>query len=264
MMLDPLIIVQARVGGSRFPGKMLAPLRGQPVILWTLGRVARMRTSHTLVVALPPGDEQAPLRALCERHGYTVEQPDVPEHDVLGRYAAVARQYAATVVGRVTGDCPLFDRAILETCLEQFVPGVVDHVGIGPTWMEGMDCEVFSAGALTIAECEAVQVSDREHVTPFIWRNTQRFRCRTFPCPFNLQAYQTSIDTLEDLAVAEHLATWCLDHAGWEFGWRDVWAAMEAVPHLKARMQARPARNHSYMDGQPSGAWEQVRYGKSF
>ena len=264
-MIEPLIIVQARIGGSRFPGKMLAPLCGQPVILWTLQRCAQLPLPHKLVVALPSGEEQAPLRQLCERHGYLVEQPDVLESYVLSRYQRVAEQYNAETIVRVTGDCPLVDPEVIAGCLrvyqDPFRRVQYDHVGIGAEWMEGMDCEVFTRNALELAEFEATDAADQEHVSSFIWRQPRRFQCGTYPCPFDLTAYQTSIDTETDLLLAQSLLSWCMDRYGFGFGWRDLWWCLESQTHLKYRMLQRAPRNQSYVAQVGGETWEEIRYG---
>ena len=263
-MQDPLIIVQARIGGSRFPGKMLAPLCGQPVILWTLQRIRRLSLPYRLVVATPPGQENDVLVDLCRRHGFEAFAPARPEIDVLARYQNVADFFQADTIVRVTGDCCLIDAAVIEGCLQRYYGGRsyhdYDHVGIAAEWMDGMDCEVFSRHALELAHTEATDPVDLEHVTSFLWRQPQRFRCGTYPCPMDLTAYQTSIDTPQDLLLAQGLLFWCLEHYGFGFTWRDVWMACEMQPHLKYLMLQRPPRNQSYVAQVGGATWERIRY----
>ena len=263
-MTTPLIIVQARSGGSRFPWKMLSPLLGQPVLLWTLQRIQRLQVPHRLVVALPHDAPNQDLAALCRRHGFEAACPDVEESDVLSRYQTVAAQYEATTIVRVTGDCCLIDAAVVEGCLRSYYgegdAPRYDHVGIAAAWMEGMDCEVFSRNALEIANAEATDPVDREHVTSFLWRQRERFRCGTYPCPMDLTTYQTSIDTEADLLLAQSLLSWCLDRYGFGFGWRDLWWCIESQTHLKYRMLKRAPRNQAYVAQVGGETWERIRY----
>ena len=263
-MAPPLIIVQARAGGTRFPGKMLAPLLGQPLILWTLQRIARLAIPHRIIVAVPFGAFQDPLIALCRRHGYEVWQPCVPENDVLHRYWNIASQVAeyTTPLVRVTGDCPLIDAAVIEQCLQVFRTSIPDHVGIAAEWPDGMDCEVFSMQALQMAHEDAEAAADREHVTPYLWRHPERFRCVTVPCPMDLTPYQTSIDTVQDLLLAQGILDACLERYGFGFGWRDIWYCLEQHLHLKTLMLQRPPRNQSYVAQVGVETWEEARYGE--
>lgn len=260
-MSTTAIVVQARAGGSRFPGKMLAPLLGQPLILWTLQRLAAVYGPGAIIVALPPGDAHAPLGAVCERHGYAVLQPAVPETDVLARYQAIAEEEGLDTIVRVTGDCPLIDPQVVRGCLRAFETGHYDHLGIAAEWPDGMDCEAFSRLALDVADAEATDAADREHVTPYLWRQPQRFVCGTYPCPMDLTAYQWSVDTPGDLRLVEDLLKRVLRQAGVGFGWRDLWLALEESPGLKSRMLSRPPRNQAYVTQTGAASWETARYG---
>lgn len=257
----PLIIIQARAGGTRFPKKMLAPLLWQPLILWTLQRIRQLSVPHRIVVALPATKENTVLRNLCERHGYECLQPEVPEQDVLGRYAAVARLCEAWTIVRCTADCALVDAEVIRGCLEGYGSrSAYDHYGIAAEWMEGMDCEVFSTVALHHAANEAEDSVHREHVTSFLWSQPLRFRCGTYPCPMDLTAYQTSIDTPQDLLLVRDILTWCLDRYGFDFTWRDIWWCVEQDPSLKQRILQRSPRNHSYVTQVGATDWEKARY----
>ena len=264
-MNDPLIIVQARIGGSRFPGKMLAPLLGQPVLLWTLQRIKQTQLPHRLVVVLPGDKANKELAKLCQKHGFDVECPDVDEKNVLGRYHAVADKYDAETIVRITGDCCLICPEVITGCIQKYYEGQYrpqyDHVGIAAEWMEGMDCEVFTRNALELAEFEATDAADQEHVSSFIWRQPRRFHCGTYPCPFDLTQYQTSIDTETDLLLAQSILSWCLDRYGFGFGWRDIWWCIESQTHLKYRMLQRAPRNQAYVAQVGGENWERIRYG---
>ena len=282
---DLLIIVQARVGGSRFPGKMLAPLLGQPMILWTLQRIRRLTIPHTLVVAVPEGEANKPLINLCKRHGYTcIASEDANEADVLSRFRTVLDRYPGVeAIVRVTGDCCLLDADVINGCLELFYQRPVsgkqlfynlrdgvkiehlpyDHVGIAAEWPDGQDVEIFHRLALEQAIIEATDPVDREHVGPFIWKDPERFACKTYPCPMDLTQYQTSVDTETDLLLAEGVLSWCLDRYGFGFTWRDIWRCLNHEQNLPlmAMMLQRPPRNQSYVAQAGAKTWESIRYG---
>ncbi len=264
-----VIIVQARVGSHRFPAKVLQPLLGIPMLLWVLGRVSRVQLPHTLVVAAPATPENDALEALCQTHGYQCLRPDVPEDDVLARFAAVARHYDATEIVRVCGDSPCIDPQVLDALVayhrwrHQPRP---DHTGIAAEWPDGMDCEALSTDALYRAEAEATLPSDREHVTPYIWRAGGPFRTVQFPSQFNLQNVRWCVDTPDDLRSLERLVKHTMRRTGLEFTWRDLWATMLLEPSLAAQMQARTPRNYAYAEqvanerGEAVRSWENLRY----
>jgi spore coat polysaccharide biosynthesis protein SpsF (cytidylyltransferase family) len=141
-----------------------------------------------------------------------------------------------------------------------------DHTGIAAQWPDGMDCEMFSREALEIAQAEATLPSDREHVTPYIWRHPERFVLKTLPCPFDLHDVQWSVDTSYDLLLLENLLKRTLPRTGLDFTWQDLWGTLQLSPHLKQEMQARTQRNHAYTEqvakehGTPVQSWESLRY----
>jgi spore coat polysaccharide biosynthesis protein SpsF len=292
-----LVIVQARMESTRFYGKVCAPLLGQPLLLWLLDRISSMRTPHRLVVASPGTPANHAIADLCAKHGYTCELVAGDPNDVLGRFHVVAHQYGAKTIIRLCGDTPLIDPTILDGLLAfhhaHSIPSIIHRgmlsgeqlaarrvtmppalTGIGIEWGDGFDCAVISRTALDTAFLEAELPSDREHVEPFIFRNAQRFRCCTYPCPFNMSWLRLSVDTADDLAMVEMLLEACLVRYGSTFGWRDLLMTIETkrrtvagMSDIKARMAARP-HNQAYVAqvareqvGVGAQNWADLRYG---
>lgn len=179
-----LAIIQARMGSTRLPGKVLKPILGHPM-LWHI--VQRLRWVHELadvVVATSenPGDE--PIRHFCREQGISLFAGS--ENDVLDRFYQAAVQYNGDPLLRITGDCPFVDPEIIGQLIELYKTGNYDHIGVatgagavfldGGRFPDGLDAECFSLSALESAWREATDPADREHVTPYIWRNTIRFR----------------------------------------------------------------------------------------
>ena len=262
-----LIIVQARVGGTRLPGKVLKPLFGQPMLLWLLDRVRQMKTPHDLVVASPDTAGNHAIADMCVRHGYSYVLVPGNENDVLGRFQDVADAIPeATDIVRLCGDSPLIDPSAIDALVAQHDVQHNDHTGIAAEWPDGMDCEVFTRRSLEIANTEATESSEREHVTPYLWRKPQRFRCQTLPCPFDLRYLQTSVDTSYDLAMVEKLLERLLHDVGFGFGWRDVWRMIETYRIFRDWQLARLPRNSAYVNqiarerDIPVASWETERY----
>jgi spore coat polysaccharide biosynthesis protein SpsF (cytidylyltransferase family) len=189
-----LAIIQARLGSSRFPRKALALLHGKTVIEHVADRVLKTRGLRYVVLACPPAD----ALTFRELFPFMVCSPDVPESDVLARYAQVASAYAGVdTILRVTGDCPLWNPRIAEDVLKLYFssPGVEYASNIAEGYTDGEDCEVFSVKALEWAQRSATDPYDREHVTPWIRRHV---KCVT-PETGKASSGKTSIDTMEDL-----------------------------------------------------------------
>lgn len=265
------IIVQARLEGTRLPGKVWLPVAGQPLLLRLLDRLRSRFAPEQVLVALAHTEAAAELARRLRRHGHDVVIPEVPAEDVLARYAAVAEQYGLSRVVRVTGDCPLIDPDVVQQAIDRFaveVLGGARYVALGREWPDGLDVEVIDTGALFDAEAEVTEPLDREHVTPFIWRQPERFRQVLVPCPLDLSRHKWSVDTAEDLGWAGLVYAACAWTRGARFGWRDVLSLLEARPDLLARATRQP-RNGAFVEQwtaahpeavPPCGGWEALRY----
>lgn len=194
-----IAIVQARMGSSRLPGKVLKTLAGQPVLDHVVVRVKAASRIDDVVVATSdlPGDD--PIASHCESRGWMCIRGS--ETDVLSRYAAAARASDAEIVVRVTSDCPLFSPRILDDMLEAFDPANMDYMSTN--WPErsfpvGLDCEVMRADRLLGITEIATDPYDREHVTPYFYRNPDRFRLSGHRCVQSLAHIRITLDTVED------------------------------------------------------------------
>lgn len=192
-------VVQARMGSSRLPGKVLMSLAGRPVLDHVIARVAAAERIDAVVVATSdlPGDDAIAER--CAALGHACVRGS--ETDVLSRYAAAVRASDARIVARVTSDCPLFSPRILDGMLATFDPECMDYMSTNwprRTFPVGLDCEVMRADALLAIAATATDAYDREHVTPHFYRNPDRFRLAGYPCPQPLADLSITLDTAED------------------------------------------------------------------
>lgn len=195
-------IIQARMGSSRLPGKVMLDLMGEPD-LWRVVERARKAAVDTVIVATTTNPEDDTIEEWCEKRGVQVYRGS--SEDVIARYRGAAEKVRATIIVRITSDCPLIDPATINRCIEYFQKENVDYASNcsnGPrTFPRGLDVEVFSYDALVKADTEAKEKNDREHVTPYIWGNTNG----TFAVAPALQAspeykrdYRLTLDYPED------------------------------------------------------------------
>jgi spore coat polysaccharide biosynthesis protein SpsF len=197
-----LAILQARMSSTRLPGKVMAPILGEPMIGRQVERLRRCRRIDTLAVATSDGDDDAPLAAYCESLGLPVYRGSL--HDVLDRYRNAALAFGpARAIVRLTADCPLTDWTVIDQVIETHLSGGFDHTNnTSPerTFPHGLDAEAFSSEALEIAWREALDPYEREHVTPFIYRRPKRFRLGSVMSSEPAAHLRWTVDTPEDLA----------------------------------------------------------------
>jgi len=172
----PLIVIQARVGSTRFPGKVLLDLAGLPLIVRVYERVERMRTPVQIVVAATTDHLDDALVDVCQAEGIAVFRGHPT--DLLDRHYQAAVDYGAEVVAKVPSDCPLIDPDVIDAVFRRFFRDECDYASnLHPaTYPDGNDVEVMSRAALEAAWCEASRPMEREHTTPYIWEHPERFR----------------------------------------------------------------------------------------
>jgi spore coat polysaccharide biosynthesis protein SpsF len=169
------VIVQARYGSSRFPGKVLLPLGARPELAIVLERCARIPGADVVVCAVSDDRASDPVAEAAAFYGAVVVRG--PQHDVLARYERAARVVGANVVMRVTSDCPLIDPATCGEVLAALEERGADYAcnNMPALWPHGLDCDAFWADHLARAAREARAPYDREHVTPWL-RRQPKFR----------------------------------------------------------------------------------------
>lgn len=222
-------IVQARVGSTRLPNKVMKAVAGRPLIEVLLQRLSAARELDEIVVATSDDPRNEPLVAHVRRLGFRCVQGS--ETDVLARYILASREARADIIIRITGDCPLVDPFLVDEAIRRFKNAHVDYLSNvdPPTYPDGMDIEVFTAAALERAAAESVDPFDHEHVTPFLRRRDDISRA-AMSNEEDLSALRWTVDEPEDLSVIRAV----FDHFSPEihFGWRQVLELQRANPEL--------------------------------
>lgn len=200
-------IIQARMGSTRLPGKVLENLSGKPVLFHVVERVKKAKKIAKVVVATTTNPEDDKVAALCMQHNYDVFRGS--SSDVLGRYYNAANEAGADAIVRITSDCPLIDPDTIDRCIEEFIVQKCDYISnVVPgkrTFPRGLDTEVFSFSALQRAHAEANDSVEREHVTPFIWKDHRGLfsigPTVTATEKYNRPEYRLTLDYPEDLEL---------------------------------------------------------------
>lgn len=194
-------ILQARMGSSRLPGKVLRDLCGQPMMARVVERARRARSLDEVVVATTtlPGDD-AVARLAAER-GWPLFRGS-PE-DLTDRYYQAARRHRADSVVRLTCDCPMIEPELIDRTVRVFRESGADYASNGlpsRTFPRGLDVEVFSLAALERAWKEDADPAWREHATPYLYRHPELFKLAGMAHDEDHSAQRWTVDTPEDFA----------------------------------------------------------------
>jgi spore coat polysaccharide biosynthesis protein SpsF len=229
-------IIQARMGSTRLPGKVLADIGGQPMLARVVER-ARMAVSvDVVVVATTTDPADDPVEALCRKRGYPCVRGS--ELDVLDRFYQASRMHGAEVIVRLTGDCPLIDPGLIDSTVGTFFGSEVDLVAnrLPPPWKRtypiGLDTEVCSFEALECAWKEADQPHQREHVMPYLYEIPGRFRVLVVDAERDYSHLRWTVDASEDLDLVREI--YARFGGRDDFSWREVLRLLEREPALAA------------------------------
>ncbi|EJL46887.1 MULTISPECIES: cytidylyltransferase domain-containing protein [Brevibacillus] len=225
-------IIQARMGSTRLPGKILKELQGKTVLAHVVDRVKAIVGINEVVIATttqPEDDLIATEARLLDVALYRGS-----ETDVLTRYYEAAKGSKADVILRITSDCPLLDPNVSAYILHHFKSAAkVDYVSntLERSYPRGLDTEVFTFSALQISHDESQEPYHREHVTPFIYENQQRFRCESVRFEQDYSHYRWTLDTPEDWELIQKMYEE-LYVPGKLFSWIEAKSFMSENPHL--------------------------------
>jgi spore coat polysaccharide biosynthesis protein SpsF len=236
--MPPVAIVQARMGSSRLPGKVLEPVAGHPMLWHIVDRLRRAPGVAEVIVATSTSESDVALKALCATIGVTCFAGS--ELDVLDRFYRAAESGAADPVLRITADCPFVDPELVGKVLALYQRGGYDYTAAatgcvafyddGLKYPDGLDVECFSFEVLARAHSETSVRSDREHVTPYLYRS-KKFRVGLVPAEGDWGKLRWTVDHAADLELVRQVydALYRPDRA---FTMRDILTYIASHPEL--------------------------------
>ncbi|TGK09962.1 acylneuraminate cytidylyltransferase [Leptospira fletcheri] len=194
-------IVQARMTSTRLPGKILKKVIDKTLLEYQIERLQRVRLVDGIIIATTTNESDQPVVDLCERMNIPYYRGS--ESDVLSRYYEAATQFGVENIIRVTSDCPIIDPEILSEIVQSYFmyqKSGVDYVSntLERSFPRGMDAEIFSYKTLSAAHRAAFDPSDREHVTPYIYKNPSLFSLRSVINSIDESSFRLTVDTQED------------------------------------------------------------------
>ncbi len=222
------------MGSHRLPGKVLREIAGRPMLAWVVERAGLADTLDEVVVATTTDPSDDPVARMCAARGYPCYRGSA--QDVLDRYYQSAHAYEASVVVRLTGDCPLIDPGVIDRTVRAFLEAGVDFAAnrLPPPWKRtypiGLDTEVCTIHALSRAWREAHHPHQREHVMPYLYEEPGRFQVLVVESEGDYGDLRWAVDTPEDLDLVRQI--FALLKSQPDFTWEHVLALFERQPEL--------------------------------
>lgn len=228
-------IVQARMGSTRLPGKVLRELAGETMLARVVRRLRGAKLIDEVLIATTDRPNDDSIVEECRKCSVAVFRGD--QDDVLDRYFKAAKYTNAEIVVRITSDCPLIDSEIVDKTIQAFMDQSPDYASntIVRTYPRGLDTEVISMHALRRAWQEARRPYEREHVTPFIIEHPEEFVLLPVAGDQDYSAHRWTVDTPEDFEFVQAIYNRL---QGKEFSWHDVLDVLAREPRLLALNRA--------------------------
>lgn len=223
-------IIQAHMGSTRLPGKVLRNIGGRTMLARVVRRARRAKSLSAVVVACSTETADAAIVRECDSLG--TDSFRGSDTDVLDRYFQAARAFPADAYVRITSDCPVIDPDVIDGVIAHFEGGSFDYVSntVQRTFPRGLDTEIFTSAGLERVWREALEPYQRVHVTPYFYQHPDRFRLGQVKQSRDMSELRWTVDTPEDLnfitAVYEALG------GDDEFSWRAVLDLVAARPEL--------------------------------
>ncbi len=245
-MNSVIAIIQARMGSTRLPGKVLLEIAGKPMLQRVVERARRAQTLAQVVVATTVEPLDEPIADFCRAIKIPFYRGSL--NDVLDRYYQAARVFQADVIVRLTADCPLLDPGVIDHTVQEFFRVGVDFAAnrlpppLGRTYPIGLDTEVCTFTALERAWREATLPYEREHVMPYLYSHPGRFRTLRVDHTPDYGSLRWTVDTAQDLELVRKIYA---HFGGWEnFTWLEVLDLIQADKELALMNRDVPAKDY--------------------
>jgi len=202
-----IAIIQARMGSTRLPGKVLMEVNDRPLLAYQLDRISKSKKLDRVVVATSILEKDDAIEAFCKDYGIDCYRGS--ENDVMSRYYECCKQYNPDTVVRMTADCPLIDPEIIDAVVQKFEDDDVDYCAntVPPEtskFPDGSDIEVFSIKALEMANTEVQDEHRREHVTFQFWQD-EKYVSSQYTQEKDWSKYRITVDYPEDFEVVQYV-----------------------------------------------------------
>ncbi len=225
------IIIQARTGSTRLPGKVVKNIEGKTVLEHVIERLKRLKKEKKIILATTDKKEDDVLEKIAKKCQVSVFRGS--ENDVLDRFYQAAKLFDVDPIVRITADCPLLDPKIVKEVVDFYSENNFDYVcnAHPPTFPDGMDVEVFSFKILEECWQKAKTPEEREHVTPYIFKNQQKFNVGNFLSKEDFYDLRLVLDEKEDLVLIRKIYKELYRHNP-NFGLKEIIELIKNKPEL--------------------------------
>jgi spore coat polysaccharide biosynthesis protein SpsF (cytidylyltransferase family) len=246
MVVNTILIIQARCGSTRLPGKVLKEINGKSLLQIHLDRLKKCKSVSEIIIATTTNSEDYIIFEKANEFGFSAFKGS--ESDVLDRFYQAVKDKNADWIVRVTSDCPLIDPVLVDKVID-FVQSNKKDYGSNTfieNYPDGQDIEVFKFSALETAWHNAKLLSEREHVTPFIRNNSDvkggsLFTAINYPCDFDFSKIRMTVDEQIDIYTIEIL----IKNLGYDATWEEYTSFI--VDNPKKFVNQNIIRNEGYL-----------------
>lgn len=238
------VMIQARTGSSRLPGKVLSKIQNQNMIWHVINRVKKIKSVQQIALITTTKDSDQILLDIAKKENIIGFGGD--EYNVLDRHYQCALKISADPIIRITSDCPVIDPTLVEEMLQFFLTHNYDYVSNihPPTFPDGLDVEIFSFETLQKTCLNAKLKSEMEHVTPYIEKHPEIFNIFNFENQEDLSNIRLTVDQNEDLELIRSLySTFSPKN---DFGLDEIKELFIKNPNL-FRINSKYRRNEGYL-----------------
>jgi spore coat polysaccharide biosynthesis protein SpsF len=248
MAKNVLVIVQARMGSTRFPGKVMSLLNGVPLIEFQLERIKKSNRASNIVVAISDDSTDDQLATFLSEKKQVYVRGSL--ENVLARFLKVIELYNPEIVVRITGDCPLVMPEMIDELIDMLQTSNADYAtnAISGSYPDGLDVEVFYSRVLLEVNGLPLTSAEREHVTLGIYTRPEIFKILSIDYPLNLNELRLTVDYPEDLAFLQRIIK-CSEKENADLTLTDILSILSAHPELTSKV-SHTMRNIAIRDWQ--------------
>lgn len=249
-----LAIIQARVGSTRFPSKVLKRVGNDTLLSLMVQRLKKSALINEIAIATTEESEDDELLKLAEELGVHCYRGS--KNDVLDRFYRTAEKYNPDLVLRLTGDCPLIDWSLIDEAINKLILEQLDNCNntYPPTFPDGLDFEVMTFETLQRTWLEATSEYDREHVTPYI-HSSGKFKTGSIFSETNYSDLRITVDEPVDLDVIQNI---CSNFGDIYFSWKDIIQLYLTSPSI-FQMNMNIKRNEGSSIGTGQKLWKRAK-----
>ncbi len=241
--MRPMAIIQARMGSTRLPEKILKTLAGKPALRHLIERLGYSKFLKDIVIATTVNSEDDVVVRFCKENNVKCFRGS--EEDVLERYYRAAKMFNADPIVRITADCPVIDPVIVDEVVEAYFNGDYDVYGLGGEFPDGLDCSMFAYRVLEDTWKNAELPSEREHVGPYMYKHPEKYKIGTYKKFKGLAHHRWTLDEEADLRFLEAVYE-RLYKEGEIFLTQDILDLLEAEPQIM-EINSGITRNEGYL-----------------